>query len=67
MYSTSKINQQKRKRVVLSIDDKLSVCDTVKKNLSNVRMDISKKFGIAGRTVSDICNYEHTLRQFKEP
>ena len=64
MSSASKTNQQKRKRVVLSIDDKLAVCDMVKSKVSKV--DIMEKFGIARRTVNDICKVEDSLRQFKE-
>ena len=63
MSSTSKSNPLKRKRVVLSLDHKLSVCDMVRQKRSKV--DIMAKFNIARRTLNDICKSEDNLRKFK--
>ena len=63
MSSTSKSNPLKRKRVVLSLEDKLFVGDIVRQKRSKV--DMMAKFNIEKRTLNDICKSEDNLRKFK--
>ena len=63
MFSSSP-RANKRKRNVLSINDKIEVCDMVKNKVPrNIIMD---KFGIARRTISGIMSKEQDLKKFIE-
>ena len=54
----------KRKRVVLTIDDKLAVCEMVKKNIN--KDEIMAKFNITRQTTNDICKSKDSFKQFKK-
>ena len=62
MSSSSKAT--KRKRVVLTIADKLKVCELVKQNVPKVV--IMEQFKIAKSTLNDIIRSETSLRNFKK-
>ena len=53
----------KRKRTVLSVDDKLKVCDMIPRKIS--KTDIMLKYNIGKSTVNDICKSEESLKNFK--
>lgn len=59
----STAHPQKRKRALLSVADKLQVCDEVRKGLSYAR--VSDKFSIGKSTVRDIVKSEEKLRCFQ--
>ena len=52
MASSSK-GKAKRKRIVLSVDDKLKICEMVRKKIS--KTEIMLKYNIGKSTVNDIC------------
>ena len=54
---------QKRKRALLSIQDKLEVCKEVHQGLSYAQ--VADKFGIGKSTVRDIVNSEQKLKAFQ--
>ena len=57
-------SSSKRKRVVLSIEDKLTVCDLVRKKVSY--SEINNRFNIGKSTISDIVRGEEKLKKFKQ-
>ena len=62
MASYSKSNV-KRKRTVLSVEDKLNVCDMMRKKI--FKTEIMLKYNIGKSTVNDICKSEERLKNFK--
>ena len=62
MASYSKGNV-KRKRTVLSVKDKLNVCDMVRRNIFETVVML--KYNIGKSTVNDICKSEERLKNFK--
>ena len=58
------VSSSKRKRVVLSIEDKLTVCDLVRKKVSY--SEINNRFNIGKPTISDIVRGEEKLKKFKQ-
>ena len=52
----------KRKRIVLSVDDKLKICEMVRKKIPT---EIMLKYNIGKSTVKDICKSQETLKNFK--
>ena len=57
-------SSSKRKRVVLSIEDKLTVCDLVRKKVSY--SEINNRSNIGKSTISDIVRGEEKLNEFKQ-
>ena len=57
-------SSSKRKRVVLSIEDKLTVCDLVRKKVSH--SEINNRFNIGKSTINDIVRGEEKLNKFKQ-
>ena len=55
---------QKRKRRVLTIDEKLDICEMIKEDYSY--SVIRQKYGIGKSTVSDIKNGEDKILSFKD-
>ena len=53
----------KRKRTVLSVEDKLNVCDIVRKKIR--KTEVMLKYNIGKSTVNDICKSEERLKNFK--
>ena len=53
---------RKRKRVVLSLENKLSILDRLAKNERPTK--IAKEFGIGNSTVTDIKKNESSIRSF---
>ena len=53
----------KRKRTILFDEDKLKVCDMVRRKIS--KTDIMLKYNIGKSTVDDICKTEERLKNFK--
>ena len=62
MASSSK-GKAKRKRIVLSVDDKLKICEMVLKKIP--KTEIMVKYNIGKSTVNDICNSQESLKNFK--
>ena len=54
----------KRKRVVLTISQKLEICDLVTSRRLSYG-DIARKYGIGRQTVADIKKKEKDLREFQ--
>ena len=54
---------EKRKRVVLSIEDKLAICDALKGKTST-SVELSKRYNVGTSTISDIKKSEAKLRSF---
>lgn len=63
MASSSTAGSAKRKRVVLSVADKLQICEMVHKKVP--KTEIMRTFNIGKSTVNDICNNEEKLKKFK--
>ena len=57
-------SSSKRKRVVLSIEDKLTVCDLVRKKVPY--SEIMNQFHIGKSTISDIVRNEEKFKMFKQ-
>ena len=57
-------SSSKRKRVVLAIEDKLTVCDLVRKRVSY--SEINNRFNIGKSTISDIVRGKEKLNKFKQ-
>ena len=53
----------KRKRIVLSVDDKIKICEMVRKKIP--KSEIMLKYNIDKSTVNDICKSQETLTNFK--
>ena len=53
----------KRKQTVLCVEDKLKVCDSVRRKIS--KTDIMLKYNIGKSTVNDICKSVERLKIFK--
>ena len=53
----------KRKKTVLSVEDKLKVCDTVRRKIS--KTDIMLQYNIGKSTVNDIYKSKERLKNFK--
>ena len=62
MASYSKSNVQ-LKRAVLSVKNKLNVCDMVRRKIS--KTDTMLKYNIGKTTVNDICKIKERLKNFK--
>ena len=60
----SMASSSKRKRVVLSIEDKSTVCDLVRKKVSY--SEINNRLNIGKPTISDIVRGEEKLKKFKQ-
>ena len=56
-------SKESRKHVVLTIEQKLQVCDSIRKGDSYA--EITKKFNIGKSTISDIKRSEQKLKDFK--
>ncbi len=56
------MSERKRKRVVLSIDSKLKVLDSVAKGVGY--SDLSDKFGIGKSTITTLKKNEAKIREF---
>ena len=54
----------KRKRIVLSIDEKLEICEMKRNNIS--AKTIIERFGVGRTTINDICRKENILKRFHE-
>ena len=54
----------KRKRIVLSIDEKLEICEMKRNNIS--AKTIIERFGVGRTTINDICRKENVLKRFHE-
>ena len=62
MASYSKSNV-KLKRTVLSVEEKLNVCDMVRKKIP--KTEVLLKYNTGKSTVNDICKSEERLKNFK--
>ncbi len=55
-------SKRKRKRIVLTIEDKLKICETIRKGLSMT--SAAQQFNVGKSTVHDITKNEVKLKQF---
>ena len=62
--SSNNKSYSKRKRIVLSIDEKLEICEMKRNNIP--AKTIIERFGVGRTTINDICRKENILKSFHE-